>query len=258
MPALSKTRWEKFAFGIASDLQPMQAYVEAGFKEGGAEGSAYRLLKKPAITRRIDEIRAEIASVRLQSARELLTADIAQKASRIEAKQDRWARMKRVIDERAADPEICKVPGGDTGLITITRYRRETDVEVVPADTQCPQCQGKETRVVRVVRWKPEYAVDTGLLAEMRAHEDSVARELGQLVEKHEIDLNAKVQSLSVTIAQLLTPEEMRAFEQRFLQAPKEAIALQGDGEKESSPSALRTDSPQGSADLTRPQNEGR
>jgi hypothetical protein len=51
----------------------------------------------------------------------------------------------------------------------------------------------------------PEYAVDTGLLAEMRETENDVAREVGQLIEKQEIDLRAAVQSATVTLATVFT-----------------------------------------------------
>ena len=58
--------------------------------------------------------------------------------------------MLRVIEERAASPEMASVPGGQTGLL----FRRVKSVRV-----------GKDVQTIE------EYAVDAALLKELRDHE---------------------------------------------------------------------------------------
>jgi len=70
------------------------------------------------------------------------------------------------LPQRAAAVEFAEVPGGTTGLLVHTYKAIGTGEFVEKVD---------------------EYAVDTGLLAELRAHEKQAAQELGQWVEKGEI-----------------------------------------------------------------------
>lgn len=79
--------------------------------------------------------------------------------NRIQAQHDRWLRMRRVIDERAADPTMAEVPGGKTGLL-VRRVKKIGG--------------GDSAELV------DEYEVDTGLLKELREIENLVANELGQ------------------------------------------------------------------------------
>lgn len=96
--------------------------------------------------------------------RELLRAKLREngvsvRLDRIRALQDRWIRLRRIIEARAADPTMQKAAGGDTGLLV----RKFVSV-------------GRKT-----VR---QYEVDTGLLAEMRAIEKQAAQELGEWEEE--------------------------------------------------------------------------
>lgn len=86
---------------------------------------------------------------------------IADKSRRIAALDDRWKRMQQVIAERAADPDMQDVPGGKTGLL-VKQYKSVG--------------RGDDSRTVE------EYAVDTGLLREMREAEAQVSKELGQWI----------------------------------------------------------------------------
>ncbi len=83
--------------------------------------------------------------------------------NRVAALQDRWKRMQRVIDERAQDPELAEVPGGTTGLVV-------HQVKAVG--------KGEDFQLIDL------YQVDAGLLAELRAHEQQAAKELGQWSER--------------------------------------------------------------------------
>lgn len=77
----------------------------------------------------------------------------------LRANQD-WQRLQQIRRERADDPSMENVPGGTTGLIVRT-YKGVG--------------KGDEFRLME------EFSVDTGMLAELRAIEDRVAKELGQL-----------------------------------------------------------------------------
>jgi hypothetical protein len=67
--------------------------------------------------------------------------------------------MLQVVEERAADASMAKVPGGRTGLLV-------RQIKVVGS--------GANQKLV------PEYVVDTGLLREIRATAQQAAEELGQ------------------------------------------------------------------------------
>jgi hypothetical protein len=84
---------------------------------------------------------------------------------RVDALQDRWQRMQRVIEERAEELE-GEAAGGGTGLL-VKQYKS------IGA--------GENARLVE------EYAVDTGLLRELREHEKQAAQELGQWAERKEL-----------------------------------------------------------------------
>src|SRR5258707_11081668 len=77
---------------------------------------------------------------------------ISDKTHRGRALDNRWQRMHQVIEARAADESMKDVPGGTTGLM-VRSYKTAGGATV------------------------EEFAVDTGLLREMRAHEEQAAKE---------------------------------------------------------------------------------
>lgn len=90
---------------------------------------------------------------------------------RVASLDDRWSRLHRVITARAEDPEMQGVPGGDTGLLVrkVKKIGSGDDAEIVN-----------------------EYAVDTGLLAELREHEKQAAQELGQWINRSNVEQTVK------------------------------------------------------------------
>jgi len=122
----------------------------------------YNWRKQPEFQRRVDELIAEFAARVERYA-------IAQKGRRVAALHDRWRRMQQVIEERAADPQMQGIPGGQSGLLVhqVKGIGRGDDFQVVD-----------------------EYKVDDGLLSELRAHEQQAAKELGQWAERHDVDLH--------------------------------------------------------------------
>ena len=89
-----------------------------------------------------------------------------------------------MIEARAEEHK--DVPGGSTGLLV--RQVKLVKIYSVPGqdleddepDAADVLCSAKLNQVVY------EYAVDTGLLKELREHERQAAQELGQWTEKHE------------------------------------------------------------------------
>lgn len=112
--------------------------------------------------RQHEPFQRRVAEIVGQFATTLVADSIADRQARVAALDDRWARMKQVIEQRALEMD-GECAGGDTGLLV-------RQVKLGPDGTA-----------------EREYAVDTGLLREMRAHEQQAAQELGQWAEKREI-----------------------------------------------------------------------
>lgn len=136
-------------------------------------------LSDEEIARKIGVVRATLETWKLQPAfkervkgiveatqKALLLKGITERQNRIDALNDRWAKMRQVVSDRGADPTMVRVPGGNTGLLVRT-YKTVG--------------QGANAKPMA------EYSVDTGLLKEMRAHEEQAAKELGQWAEKSEL-----------------------------------------------------------------------
>lgn len=123
-----------------------EAARRAGYA-GRADVVGPRLLRHPAVQAEVERWRAEVRS-----------RGIAVLEQRIAAQQDRWERMQRVIQARAAEM-VGEIAGGETGLIVRTK----------------------------VTEFGSVFAVDAGLLREMRELEHHVAQELGQWKDTHEI-----------------------------------------------------------------------
>ncbi len=115
----------------------------------------------PDFLARVDEL---IEAFRRTSER----VAIAQRGRRVAALNDRWHRMRRVIEERAASEDMQGIPGGETGLLV-------HQVKGIG--------RGENFQVVH------EYVVDDGLLGELRAHERQAAQELDQWTERHDVDV---------------------------------------------------------------------
>jgi AcrR family transcriptional regulator len=124
---------------------------------------------KARVDDRLEEIRREIRRV-----------GIADQLRRVHALNDRWNKMKRVIEARGADPTMAECPGGDTGLMVRTIKKVVLEDDTTPADEEN---RPRGPRAVEVA----EYAVDTGLLKELRDHEKQAAQELGQWLEKQQV-----------------------------------------------------------------------
>jgi DNA-binding XRE family transcriptional regulator len=102
------------------------------------------------------------------------TQGLADRDFRLRSRNDRHRRLRALIEQRAKDPQFEGVAGGNTGLLTVT-YKM--------------QSQGEGLGSAKV----PEYAVDTGLLAEMLELEEHSAIDSGQWKEKDQTTAAAHV-----------------------------------------------------------------
>lgn len=162
MPVLKSAKHEKFAAGIASGLSATQAYIKAGYSKEGARFSAARLLTNANVRARVAELSEKVTKA-------IVLREIGNRNDRVAAQNERWHLMRQVIKERAEEQLAAKAAGqkipagGATGLLVRTAKSLGS---------------GAAAKIVI------EYEVDTGLLRELRAHEQHAAQELGQWTEK--------------------------------------------------------------------------
>jgi hypothetical protein len=125
---------------------------------------------------------------------------IAVKENRIARLNRRVRLMEQVISERAADPKNQEVAGGSTGLLVY----HKVSIGI-----------GKLNKI------QDEWEVDTGLLKELREHEEQTAREMGQRTEKHEVTGpgGGPIPLVAMRLADALTLEELQAIKQRMLES---------------------------------------
>lgn len=107
-------------------------------------------------------IKARIA----KTTNKLIERHISIKQNRIDALNDRWLGMQRLVEARANDPETIKGPGGDTGMVVHT-------VKTIGT--------GDRQKTVN------EYTFDAALQREIRETERQAAQELGQWTEKFSV-----------------------------------------------------------------------
>lgn len=139
---------------IAEDELSM---VEIAAAVGVTDRSLRRWQEYPEFAAKVTEHLAELESA-------MQRFSIAKRRNRVRALDDRWQRMQRLIAARSE--ELAEqVAGGETGLLVHQERAIGT---------------GANQQII------DEYVVDTGLLKELRAHEEQAAKELGQWVEKGE------------------------------------------------------------------------
>ena len=120
--------------------------------------------KHPEFAAKVDE---HIEEIRIALSRRAISFV----ERRVASLNTRWLKLHRVIEERSADPVMATAAGGSTGLLVRTEKALGG---------------GEFARIV------DEFAVDTGLLKELREIEAQAAKELNQWTERHSIDLATK------------------------------------------------------------------
>jgi Terminase small subunit len=195
MPVLKCTRHEQFALLVSKGLSATKAYVSAGYSPKGAQQSAARLLTNADLCTRIRELQETLSAG-------TITLEISSRNARVQALQNRWDLMRQVIAERSqfyakgVDAEDAAVPGGSTGLLVKDYKGKEAD--------------------------KPVYKVDTGLLAELRAHEKQAAEELEQWKTHIDVHKTVDVTPAAFALAAVCTREQLLEMKRKALALQKE------------------------------------
>ena len=112
--------------------------------------------RRPDIKSRIEELTQAYADKALKTG-------LALRERRIAELWSRHDKFRQIIEERAADPSLVGVPGGNTGLVV------------------------RSTKVVGKQVYE-SFSTDTRLSKEMRGIEEQIARELGQWQERIEVE----------------------------------------------------------------------
>lgn len=155
-------RQEKAAVLVAEDRQKDQEIAEE-LKITRRTLTNWKAL--PRFSARVQEIGEELAS-------RARNRGIARRERRLASLQALHNGLLRVIEERGADPSMAEVPGGRTGLL-VRQFKVSGDTVVT------------------------EYAVDTGTVRELRAVQEAAAKELGQLIDRHEHRLIRRIEDLT-------------------------------------------------------------
>lgn len=117
MPALKDPQHEMFARAVAQGKTNKEAAMIAGYtgKYVGNRGS--KLAQDGNVRQRIAELNGKIEQQVVQNVTRAETAAITSRINRLATLQDLENRIKQVIAERAADPEMQNIPGGKSGLV---------------------------------------------------------------------------------------------------------------------------------------------
>lgn len=153
----TKFRWNKAKYEAAQLLADGEfTRQEIADKLGVQRSTIYLWLANTEFIAKVQECRDELEEA-------VRSSWIAQKAQRVRRLSNRLQRMQQIVEERGADPAMQDVPGGKSGLLV-------HQVKAVG--------QGEDYQLIDL------YALDAGLLREMRDHEKQAAVELGQWTEK--------------------------------------------------------------------------
>jgi hypothetical protein len=138
--------------------------IEIAEKVGCDRGTLWRWRQQAAFAARVE---AHLEEIRV----EIRRRGIGVVERRVASLDDRWKRLLKVIEQRGASVEMKDVPGGETGLL-VRKIKKIGS--------------GEDSEIVN------EYAVDTGLLSELREHEKQAAQELGQWINRSNVEQTVK------------------------------------------------------------------
>ncbi len=171
MKPLSNPQREKAAQLIA---EGRFEYGEIAEKVGVERTTLHRWRKDPKFANRVEQISREFSEASKRLA-------IRRKDYRISVLNRLQTKLENLIEQRAEDMANSNIPGGDQGLV-VRQYKVSGENQVT------------------------EYVFDRAVLQELRAVQEQAAKELGQLVEKHEHKISS-VKDLSDEELELLANE---------------------------------------------------
>jgi transposase-like protein len=156
MKTLSNPNREQAAQLIA---EGRYEYSDIAEKIGVDRRTLHKWRQEPKFAARVDHISREFADGFKKLA-------IARQEYRLRSLNRLHLKLETLLDQRAADMAKESIPGGDQGVI-VRQYKVSGENQVT------------------------EYVFDRAVFQEMRAIQEQAAKELGQLVEKHEHKINS-------------------------------------------------------------------
>jgi Terminase small subunit len=157
--ALANPQHEAFARYVAEGRSKRVAAILAGYGKKYASSQGTRLSKVVKISKRIAYLQGQVVENTVQIACKIFEFDLVSKRKRIEMYADMHERLWRIVKERAADPAMAKVPGGQSGFMLRTLRALGS---------------GAHMKII------PEYVPDTALATKILAVAQQAAEELGQ------------------------------------------------------------------------------
>ncbi len=154
--------------------------TEIAAKIGVSERTIYAWSKRPDFALR----RQQLASMHTERA---MSLGLANRANRTLEHQEAYHLKKRLRQARGADPRMAQIPGGDTGLLVVTDYRKVKARQPKLGANGQPLVVNGQPVLEDIERSVPIVAFDAGLDREMRADLEQIAQETGQRVQKHEV-----------------------------------------------------------------------
>ncbi len=213
MSRLRNPRHELFALHLAEGFSITDSYIKAGFAEGGAKQSAYRLNKVAAIISRVRELQKEVDARTQDQVSESVDKQVQTKAGRIGKLAGELLATDIVIGERATWPDHQDVPGGKTGRV-VTGWTSRGTIRTIDE-------KGRTTLTPDYVK---THEVDLRLIERRQSLLDQIATELGQKLDKK--------QQVPMTVDELKALPAFEEFlKQAFEQATKEGIAEEPAGD---------------------------
>ena len=179
------TKRDQAAVDVARDQETEEAVATA---LGVTRMTLWRWKQHPAFQQRVEQHRAEFRAV-------VLRRGIAVIENRVERLDRDWRKMRAVIESRAEEAKSQRA--ANEALIEEALRLGSDKRQIAKLERELPYvAPGMESGlVVRDYKGngpfiREVFAVDTALLAEIRAHEQQAAKELGQWVEKQQSDLS--------------------------------------------------------------------
>jgi len=156
------TKTRERAAQLVADGQQNDTQIAAALQIGGRTLDYWKV--RPEFHARVE--------AHLAVFREKIRAEgIANRQNRVDALNDRWRKLHQVANERGDHPAMGDIPGGTTGYLVHQKKQLGG---------------GPSAQII------DEYVLDTGLLSELRAHEQQAAKELGQWTEKQDVTSGGK------------------------------------------------------------------
>ena len=129
--ALPNPKHEAFAQAVATGIPASKAYVAAGYKAKNnktARACSSSLLSRSEVTGRVAHLKPTHDAEFQRQVQITVTDKIHDRVERIRGYAERWAAMRELMRQRAADPEHQDVVGIRTGLLVVsyTTVNKET------------------------------------------------------------------------------------------------------------------------------------